>query len=248
MKVWGITDTGLVRKENQDAYTTWTKGTYTVAVVCDGMGGAAGGQIASSIAVDTYRRELTAVLQDGMDESQLEQAILYAVSVANSSIHKKAQEVREYSKMGTTLVCAVCSGDKVMVANIGDSRAYLINADGITQISRDHSVVEDMVQRGEISRLEARSHPSRNLITRALGPDAQAQADTFVLDWQAGDHILLCSDGLVNTVTEQEILFEVIHGEDPDKCLEQLLAIAKNNGAPDNVTAALILNDGKEMA
>lgn len=247
MKAWGITDTGLVRKENQDAYSIWHAGGITAAVVCDGMGGAAGGQVASTVAVETYQHQLTLALHSGQDPRQLTQAMLYAVSLANAAIRERAHAQPELSKMGTTLVSAVCTDKELVVANVGDSRAYYINGDGITQISRDHSVVENMVETGEITRLEARHHPSRNLITRALGPDEAPQADTFVHPWQGGDFVLLCSDGLVNTVTEQEILFEVIHSKDLDHCLARLLEIAKDNGAPDNVTAALIMNEEKEV-
>ena len=247
MKAWGITDTGLVRSENQDAYSIWNGGGYTAAVVCDGMGGAAGGRIASTLAVEVYQRELTAALREDMDAGQIAQAMLYAASLANQAIYRHAQEKPELAKMGTTLVSAVCKSDKVVVANVGDSRAYFVTQDGIAQISRDHSVVEDMVERGEITRLEARRHPSRNLITRAVGPDETVQGDTFVRDWKPGDYLLLCSDGLVNTVTEQEILFEVIHAEDSDHCLERLLEIAKINGAPDNVTAVLLQNEDQEV-
>ena len=247
MKIWGITDTGLVRSENQDAFCTWHSGEYTAAVVCDGMGGAAGGQIASTVTVETYQKELTAALHENMEPSQLAQAMLYAASLANDAVHKRAAENVELAKMGTTLVSAVCTQTMAVIANIGDSRAYSITQEGITQISRDHSVVENMIRQGEITRLEAKNHPNRNLITRAIGPDAVVQVDTFPITWNPGDFILLCSDGLVNTVSEHEILFEVIHSEDQEHCLERLLKIAKDNGAPDNVTVVLVMNEEKEV-
>ena len=121
-------------------------------------------------------------------------------------------------------------------------RSYLVTRDGIFQISRDHSVVENMVERGDLTPLAARHHPKRNLITKALGPDPVVSPDTFPVEWTVGDYILLCSDGLVNTVADQEILFEVIHGGEVDDCLERLLALSKMRGAPDNVTAVLIMN------
>ena len=242
MKVWGMTDIGLVRVENQDAYATWQTEHYTAAVVCDGMGGTLGGQVASRIAVETFRQELTGAIQPDMEPQQLSQIVLYAVSRANAAIRKAAQAEPVYEKMGTTLVGAVCIGNQVLVCNIGDSRAYLLNAEGIQQISRDHSVVENMVERREISAAEARNHPSRNLITRALGPDEHPQADTFSLTWQEGDVLLLCTDGLVNTVSDQEMLFEVIHDKDMDGCPARLLELSHRRGAPDNVTAVLIKN------
>ena len=142
--------------------------------------------------------------------------------------------------MGTTLVSAVSYDGGVVVTNVGDSRAYHITEDGITRITRDHSLVESMVERGDITAEEARRHPSRNLITRALGPDISADCDGFLCPMEPGEYLLLCTDGLVNTVTDQEMLFEVIHGDGPDTCLARLLEIAREHGAPDNVTAVLL--------
>ena len=123
---------------------------------------------------------------------------------------------------------------------MGDSRAYHIAEGGIHRITKDHSLVERMVEHGDITAEEARHHPSRNLITRALGPDSDAECDTFVCALRAGEFLLLCTDGLSGMVTDQELLFEVIHGNNPDTCLDRLLEIAKAQGAPDNVTAVLM--------
>ena len=242
MKIWGITDTGLVREENQDAYAVRTLGGCTVAQVCDGMGGTNGGQRASAIAVEVYLEQMEKLLRDDMTPQQMAQTSLYCVSMANDAIRAEAATHPGMERMGTTLVSAIAREDMALVTNIGDSRGYLINQDGISRITRDHSVVEDMIARGELTQEEARHHPKRNLITRALGPDPQPRADTFPVDWKQGDFILLCSDGLVNTVSDQEILFEVIHGGDPDDCLERLLVLSRQRGAPDNVTIVLIMN------
>lgn len=249
MNVWGITDTGLVRRENQDSYMTNSIKGFQVSVVCDGMGGTNGGQMASRIAVECFHREIGQALRQDMTAEQIAQTMTYAASLAHTAIRNAAKEKEEYEKMGTTLVGAVCRKDSAVICNIGDSRGYHISQRGIEQITRDHSVVENMVERGEITHAQARHHPSRNLITRALGPDMEARADTFIVPWQEGDFLLLCTDGLVNTVSDQEILFEVIHSTELNGCLERLLAVAKSHGAPDNVTAVLIENtDGKEMA
>lgn len=249
MKVWGITDTGLVRRENQDSYMADTVNNFQIAVVCDGMGGTNGGQVASQIAVECFHRELSHALRPDMAGEQIAQAMTYAASLAHAAIRNAAKENEDYEKMGTTLVGAVCSTDFVVICNIGDSRAYYVTQRGIEQISHDHSVVENMVENGELTHEQARHHPSRNLITRALGPDMEAKPDTFTVSWRKGDFLLLCTDGLVNTVSDQEILFEVIHSTEVDGCLERLLDVAKSHGAPDNVTAVLIENEnGKEMA
>ena len=243
MKMWGITNTGLVRSENQDAYAVFEAGAFHAAVVCDGMGGTNGGRVASAIAVARFEKELRDSLRDDMDIPQLRQAMLSAIACANDAIRQEAARNAEYQHMGTTLVCAVARSDMAIIGNIGDSRAYHITPEGIFQISRDHSVVENMVAKGDLTPLEARTHPNRNLITRALGPDPAVEADGFPLQWKPGDFLLLCSDGLVNTVTDQEIMFEILHNGQPEDCLQRLMAISKQRGAPDNVTAILLMND-----
>ena len=242
MHVWGVTDIGLVRKENQDAYLVRerTESGHTICVVCDGMGGAAGGQLASKIATETFTSELEKVLTQEMTSEQLIAASSYAVALANEAIEAAACEKEEYQNMGTTLVAAVSYEDGVVVTNVGDSRAYHITPNGITRISKDHSLVERMVDLGNITAEEARHHPNRNLITRALGPDPVAECDGYITPLLPGEFLLLCTDGLIDTVTDQEMLFEVIHGGGIDSCLERLMEIAKSQGAPDNVTAVLM--------
>lgn len=245
MKVWGLTDTGLVRKENQDAYAidNGIESGYTVCVVCDGMGGTAGGQMASRIAVETYMSELKKVLQQEMAPEQLREASSYAIALANKAIREEAQKNEACRDMGTTLVSAISYRDGTVISNVGDSRAYRISRDGIVQVTKDHSLVESMVDRGDITEEEARRHPNKNLITRALGPDVNAVCDGYITPLCKGEYILLCSDGLVDTVTDQEMLFEVIHGGDMDTCLQRMLNISKSRGAADNVTAVLMQKD-----
>ena len=149
-------------------------------------------------------------------------------------------EDAELSNMGTTLVSAIAYEGGTVITNIGDSRAYYITEAGITRITKDHSLVESMVDHGDITADEARHHPNRNLITRALGRDTNAACDGYIRPMEKGDYILLCTDGLVNTVTDQEMLFEIIHGQGEDTCLSRLMEIAKSQGAPDNVTAVLM--------
>ena len=238
IKTWAITDVGLVRKENQDTYRIARNG--GVCVVCDGMGGAAGGRIASTLAAETYVAELDKVLKPDMTPEQLREASSYAVAMANQAVENRAMEDAELSNMGTTLVSAIAYEGGAVVTNIGDSRAYYITEAGITRITKDHSLVESMVDHGDITADEARHHPNRNLITRALGRDTNAACDGYIRPMEKGDYILLCTDGLVNTVTDQEMLFEIIHGQGEDPCLSRLMEIAKSQGAPDNVTAVLM--------
>lgn len=238
IKTWAITDVGLVRKENQDTYRIARNG--GVCVVCDGMGGAAGGRIASTLAAETYVAELDKVLKPDMTPEQLREASSYAVAMANQAVENRAMEDAELSNMGTTLVSAIAYEGGTVITNIGDSRAYYITEAGITRITKDHSLVESMVDHGDITADEARHHPNRNLITRALGRDTNAACDGYIRPMEKGDYILLCTDGLVNTVTDQEMLFEIIHGQGEDTCLSRLMEIAKSQGAPDNVTAVLM--------
>ena len=238
IKTWAITDVGLVRKENQDTYRIARNG--GVCVVCDGMGGAAGGRIASTLAAETYVAELDKVLKPDMTPEQLREASSYAVAMANQAVENRATEDAELSNMGTTLVSAIAYEGGTVITNIGDSRAYYITEAGITRITKDHSLVESMVDHGDITADEARHHPNRNLITRALGRDTNAACDGYIRPLEKGDYILLCTDGLVNTVTDQEMLFEIIHGQGEDTCLSRLMEIAKSQGAPDNVTAVLM--------
>lgn len=240
MQVWGVTDIGLVRKENQDAYLVRESGGHTICVVCDGMGGAAGGRLASQIATETFVDELERLLAPGMEPEQLLSISARAVFAANQAVREAAAESEAYQNMGTTLVAAVSYAGGTVVTNVGDSRAYHVTREGITRVTKDHSLVERMVDRGDITAEEARRHPSRNLITRALGPDADAQCDGYICPMESGEYLLLCTDGLVNTVTDQEMLFEVIHGAEPDTSLDRMLEIAKKQGAPDNVTAVLM--------
>lgn len=242
IKVHGITDVGLVRKNNQDAYAVknQTASGHTLCVVCDGMGGAAGGQLASRIAVSTFMEEMEKLLVQSMSPEQLRDASACAVSLANQGIRAAAGESPEYNGMGTTLVSAVSYGDGAVITNVGDSRAYHITPGGITRVTRDHSLVQRMVERGDITAEEARRHPNRNVITRALGPDIDAECDGYICPMAAGDYLLLCTDGLVNTVNDQEMLFEVLHSGSLEQALERLFQIARDRGAPDNVTAVLL--------
>ena len=143
--------------------------------------------------------------------------------------------------MGTTLVAALVRGRKVTVIHVGDSRAYAITGDGIRQLTRDHSVVQMMLDRGELTPEQARTYPGKNLITRAIGTEGIVKSDLAHLTLEKGESLLLCSDGLSNMMDEQEILFEVAHGVNKQYCCQRLLEIAKNRGAPDNVTSVFVL-------
>lgn len=239
MKLWGISDVGAVRKQNQDAfYITGPDQPYPFAVVCDGMGGAKAGNVASTLAVESFVDTLSQGL--AAPEPEIEGLLRQAVERANELVCYRSDMDKDCQGMGTTLVAAVVEPELVRLINVGDSRAYLVSGQGITQLTRDHSVVEDLVERGEITHEQARSHPQKNLITRALGAEAQVEADVYRLRREEGAFLLLCSDGLSNVATDQELLFELIHGGPVAEGCERLLHLALSRGAPDNVTAVLI--------
>lgn len=241
MEAWGLTDMGNVRKENQDFYHLERLSEQALlAVVCDGMGGARSGNVASRLACDVFTQEVKRSFSAEATPEELGRMLHSAAALTNISVYEQSLLSEEYNGMGTTLVAVLICPKAVLVLNIGDSRAYHINADGIRCVTTDHSVVELMVQRGELTPEQAKSHPSKNLITRAVGTGPQVAADVFRVAAEAGDCLLLCTDGLSNQMADQEILFEVVHGVHKDDCCQRLLEIAKERGAPDNVTAVLI--------
>ena len=242
MQSWGLSDQGCVRKQNQDAYHIEKLDRNSLlCVVCDGMGGAKSGNIASTLAVDVFVQEVRRSWVSGMASDQLEQMLRSAVKLANFTVFDQAQQFEEFDGMGTTLVAVLVRGGRATVINVGDSRAYKVDGDGIRQVTRDHSLVQMMVDRGELTPELARTYPGKNFITRAIGTEPLVESDIFHLDVKKGDYLLLCSDGLSNTVDEQEMLFEIVHGVKKQHCCQRLLDIAKNRGAPDNVTSILIM-------
>ena len=241
MQSWGLTDPGCVRAQNQDAYQIEQLDRNTLlCVLCDGMGGAKSGNIASSLAVDVFVQEIKRTYHGSMDKEKVNQMLRSAVKLANFTVYDQAAQFEEFSGMGTTLAAVLVRGKEATVVNVGDSRVYAVDKNGIYQLTRDHSLVQMMVERGDLSPEMARSYPGKNFITRAVGTETVAECDLFHHKLERGDCLLLCSDGLSNMMDDQEILFEVVHGVNKEQCCQRLLEIAKNRGAPDNVTSILI--------
>lgn len=237
---WGITDKGVVRSQNQDSYYLKHVGDdLAIAVVCDGMGGARAGNVASSLAVSAASAYLEGLTSEALLRDPGEH-LTQAASLANEAVCYRAEQDDGCRGMGTTMVAVILSGERACILNIGDSRAYAIGEEGIAKVTRDHSVVEDLIHRGELTPEEARTHPQKNLITRALGAEPVARTDLYEMELKQGEFLLLCSDGLSNMLTDQELLYEVIYGGDPENCCQRMLEIALSRGAPDNVTAILI--------
>ena len=242
MQSWGLTDPGCVRKQNQDAYRIeqLDRGTL-LCVVCDGMGGAKSGNVASTLAAEVFVDEIRRCWKPGMETDRIDQMLRGAVKLANFTVYDQAAQFEEFSGMGTTLVAALVRDDQAILVNVGDSRCYGINRSGIRLLTKDHSLVQMMVDRGDLTPEVAKSYPGKNLITRAVGTEPAVLCDLYHREVNKGDYLLLCSDGLSNVMDDQEILFEVAHGVNKDRCCQRLLSIAKNRGAPDNVTSVLVM-------
>ena len=240
MNIWGITDVGVVRKQNQDNYhIELLAEDMALGIVCDGMGGAKAGNVASQLAVETFLDTANAQPPEQW-RNEPEALLHFAAEQANGAVHFRASVDADCRGMGTTMVVALAIGNQAYILNIGDSRCYLVRPEGISRVTRDHSVVEDLVARGQITPEQARQHPQKNLITRALGAESQLRADLVRQSVEPGDALLLCSDGLSNVVSDQELLYEVLHGGPAEDCCRRLLDIALSRGAPDNVTAVLL--------
>ena len=211
-----------------------------LCVVCDGMGGAKSGNIASTLAADVFVQQIKQSWSGDYIQGNVDKMMKDAVKVTNFTVFDQSQQFEEFTGMGTTLVAVLTNGKWATIVNVGDSRAYLIDRAGIHQVTVDHSVVQLMVSRGELTPEQAKTYPGKSLITRAIGTETLVHCDIFHKKVTKGDYLLLCSDGLSNLMDDQEILFEVAHGQDKSKCCQRLLDIAKNRGAPDNVTSVLV--------
>ena len=242
MQAWGLTDPGCVRVQNQDAYGVHTfEEDSLLCTVCDGMGGAKSGNVASSLALQIFMQEVTRLRKPGMSQEQAGQMFREAVRLANFTVYDQSRQFEDFEGMGTTLVAAYVDHQMAVIANVGDSRCYLLNREGVRCLTTDHSLVQLMVQRGELSREQAKNYPGKNLITRAIGTEPGVECDLFYQPVQKGDYLLLCTDGLSNLLDDQEILFEVVHGVNKQLCCQRLLWICQERGAPDNVTSVLIV-------
>lgn len=242
MEHWGLSETGKVRSQNQDAFRIEELDRSTVlAAVCDGMGGAKSGNIASKLAIDVFTEEVLCSYKPSMTQEQIEQLLQNAVKLANFTVYDQARQFEDFAGMGTTLVAALITGKTATIVNVGDSRCYHITRSDIRRITVDHSLVQLMVDRGELTAEEARDYPGRNYITRAVGTEPTVESDIFAIRLDRGEALLLSSDGLHNEVDDQEILFEVVHGVNNDNCCRRLLDIADMRGSPDNVTCVLVM-------
>lgn len=233
----------MIRNSNQDAckYGEFSEN-EAWAAVCDGMGGANGGSVASSEAVEEIGRVLEQEYRSDMTDDELAELVETAVDSANGRVYAMSCESYDLRGMGTTVELAFVRNDKVFVVHAGDSRVYLAKGDEITQVTHDHSLVQQMVDIGEITPEEARVHPRRNFITRALGIEPELKTDLFEKSFEKGSVLVLCSDGLTNYLDEKELL-EIINSVEHEQLADILVGIAIERGGSDNVTVAVIAND-----
>ncbi|MCR5467547.1 MAG: Stp1/IreP family PP2C-type Ser/Thr phosphatase [Lachnospiraceae bacterium] len=237
MKTFSITDIGQKRSMNQDCIFSSEKPVGNLPnlfIVADGMGGHKAGDYASQCAVKTIVDSVTASKKD--DAKELFNDAIYE---ANRNIILKAKEDEAYEGMGTTIVACSVFEDRMLVANVGDSRLYVINKD-IKQITTDHSLVEEMVKRGEVDRLSAREHPDKHIITRAVGVSSSLEVDFFNVKIKKKDNIILCSDGLSNMVDDRDIRQIVLTQRDVAEKAEKLIETANRNGGLDNISVIVI--------
>lgn len=237
MRSFSRTDVGVKRTMNQDSLycSDNAVGSFqNLFIVADGMGGHKAGDYASRLCIES----MVSMIRSSDSKTPVtlfEEAITYA----NRTVYQAALEEKEYEGMGTTMVACTLQGDTLYVANIGDSRLYLLRKE-LQQITTDHSLVEEMVKIGNITESEARVHPQKNIITRALGIDEMVQADYFELQVQPEDVILLCSDGLTNMVEDDDIEYILHHNQSLEEAGNALIEKANANGGSDNITAVLV--------
>lgn len=241
MDLFALTDVGCLRKQNQDACHTQTLEDHDAALllVCDGMGGHRAGNVASELMVKAFMSEFSSGISAALSTGAVCGLMKSALRTANSAVYELSRSNPDCRGMGTTVVAAFIIGGDVTVMNVGDSRAYVLCGDSIRQITRDHSVVEDMVERGDITREQSRTHPNKNLITRAVGTAPDVEADFFSVSVKPGDMVLLCSDGLSNELTDSEILRAAAESLGAEDACRRLVSLTLDRGAPDNVTAAI---------
>ncbi len=241
MKVNGATHIGLVRESNQDAFFYDVKDKDSaIAIVCDGMGGANGGNVASAIAVKTLKERL----EESTGENGKPEYLLASVmAAANVEIYDTAQSRPELDGMGTTVVAVLIRGSVAYVSHVGDSRLYLFRDGSLQAVTRDHSVVQEMIEKGQITEEQAKTHPRKHFITRALGVSHDENGEFDTLDLQNGDRLLLCTDGLTN-MADRQVVENILTDSSIEDAVPALIQAALDRGGTDNVTVVLVDIDG----
>lgn len=235
------TDVGMVRDNNQDAFYVSPDENFPLFIIADGMGGHKAGEIASNMAIDIIKDNLTRDLaKTSISDKEIKKIIENSIYEANRGIYIKSIENENFSGMGTTVVLAYIIKDKIFIGHVGDSRAYILRKDKLFQVTKDHSLVEELISNGSISKEEARNHPQRNVITRAVGTSADIKIDIIVEDKYKDDTLLLCTDGLTTMVDDDKIKDLLVNSENIQETCENLVKLSNARGGFDNITVIAI--------
>ena len=240
MEISAVTDVGRQRKNNEDSYFVYRNDKLSGAMVADGMGGHNAGEVASAMATDLIKNCIISRYNPKMDYMEMAELIRTAFNIANNKIFEKAKN-KDNVGMGTTATLAFVYDSKLIIAHIGDSRCYKITDDEICQLTNDHSYVGELMRSGVITESDARIHPNRNMITRAMGTEPGVRVDMDILPYN-GETIVLCSDGLSNMLSDEQIKNLINTNDDLDYALELMIELANKKGGNDNITVAAIRN------
>lgn len=241
MKCFSKTDIGLIRSENQDrVWTSQLEDDAVAVILCDGMGGENAGSVASQMTIDFMSDRILKGFRSNISRNFIRNLLITSVTAANSLVYDKATSERDKAGMGTTCVAAIIYNNRAYIINVGDSRAYQIYDDNMQQITKDHTYVRRLVERGEITEAESRVHPDRNRITRAVGAEKTITPDYFEIDMDEGNILLFSSDGL-HSYGEDEEIAEIIVNNPINKSCDLLVDYALANGGRDNVSVAVVL-------
>ncbi|MCI3921534.1 Stp1/IreP family PP2C-type Ser/Thr phosphatase [Paenibacillus sp. TRM 82003] len=237
------TDVGRVRSVNEDRVcVAEPPAGVTLAIVADGMGGHQAGDTASQMTVELVREALERLSADAA-ETEREKRLVEAIEHANAKVFEIAASEEQYRGMGTTLTAALVGESRIVIGHIGDSRAYYINHTECTQVTEDHTLVNELLKTGQLTAEEAAVHPRRNVLTRALGTDENVEVDVVRLRWETGDWLLLCSDGMSNLVPIETMKATVQGPGTMEEKVDRLIAYALEAGGDDNISAVLLYNE-----
>lgn len=245
MRFGAVTDIGMHRKINEDNYYVQENGLFPYAIVADGMGGHQAGEVASLMVVDIIKNHLERNLDDGLDYVEIGEVVRQAFIAANSIIYTYAKNHYKIMGMGTTTTLSMIYKDRLITAHVGDSRSYMINSDTIRQVTKDHSYVQELVSRGEISPEMAKNHPKKNYITRAMGAEDTVKVDITIKPY-TGEKILLCSDGLTNFVEDEEIKDYINSANSLQEGAQRLINLANERGGRDNITVVVLEKESND--
>lgn len=240
MNISALTDVGLVRNTNEDMFFQSSDKNFPLFIVADGMGGHNAGETASKMAVDIIRQYFIENKKGLENEKKLISIIKNSIKEANKKIYKSSKQTESLSGMGTTITLAYILKGNIYIGHVGDSRAYIINNGVIDQITEDHSLVQELVNNGSITIEEGKTHPQRNMITRAAGTSEDIEVDIIIKPFNESDILLICSDGLSNMVNDNEIIHAFNNESLIRRACEDLIKKAKDNGGKDNITLIAI--------